>query len=99
MTVGRVLVLARDAVGGHNKGPSGAPEAGMKSRAATRITPPSAGARNRTGRKKAHAAPLLVTGSAETEALLRSTLDSLSAHIAVLDAAGTIIAVNKAWRM
>src|SRR5215207_6007473 len=28
----------------------------------------------------------------------RSTLDSLSAHVAVLDATGTIIAVNKAWR-
>jgi len=71
----------------------------MKSRAATRITPPSAGARNRAGRKKAHAAPLLVPGSVETEALLRSTLDSLSAHIAVLDANGVIIAVNKAWRI
>src|SRR5829696_8034271 len=28
----------------------------------------------------------------------RSTLDSLSAYVAVLDATGTIIAVNKAWR-
>jgi two-component system NarL family sensor kinase len=34
----------------------------------------------------------------ETEGLLRSTLDSLSAHVAVLDATGTIIAVNKSWR-
>jgi PAS domain S-box-containing protein len=33
-----------------------------------------------------------------TEALLRSTLDSLSAHIAVLDETGTIISVNQAWR-
>ncbi|WP_162820769.1 sensor histidine kinase [Microvirga calopogonii] len=30
--------------------------------------------------------------------MLRSTLDALSAHIAVLDEAGTIIAVNQAWR-
>jgi hypothetical protein len=34
----------------------------------------------------------------ENESLLRSTLDSLSAHIAVLDGRGTIVAVNKAWR-
>lgn len=33
-----------------------------------------------------------------TEALLRSTLDALSAHIAVLDSGGTIIAVNEAWK-
>ena len=92
-------MLARDAVGGHNIGPSGAPEAGMKPRAITRISSASAGVRNRAGRKTAHAAPQLVTGSIETEALLRSTLDSLSAHVAVLDAKGTIIAVNKAWRM
>jgi PAS domain S-box-containing protein len=32
------------------------------------------------------------------EALLRSTLDALSAHIAVLDRTGTIVAVNEAWR-
>jgi two-component system, NarL family, sensor kinase len=42
--------------------------------------------------------PMLVAAGVETEALLRSTLDSLSAHVAVLDATGTIIAVNKAWR-
>jgi PAS domain S-box-containing protein len=42
--------------------------------------------------------PMLVAPEIETEALLRSTLDSLSAHVAVLDAAGTIIAVNSAWR-
>jgi PAS domain S-box-containing protein len=34
----------------------------------------------------------------EVEALLRSTLDALSAHIAVLDRTGTIVAVNEAWR-
>lgn len=33
-----------------------------------------------------------------TEALLRSTLDALSAHIAVLDSRGTIVAVNEAWK-
>ena len=54
--------------------------------------------RTRRGRKKASTAPVLVAPGVETEALLRSTLDSLSAHVAVLDAAGTIIAVNKAWR-
>jgi PAS domain S-box-containing protein len=54
--------------------------------------------RTRRGRKKALTAPVLVAPGVETEALLRSTLDSLSAHVAVLDAAGTIIAVNKAWR-
>src|SRR5687768_9413672 len=32
------------------------------------------------------------------EALLRTTLDALSAHIAVLDETGTVIAVNAAWR-
>jgi two-component system NarL family sensor kinase len=42
--------------------------------------------------------PALVVPGVETEALLRSTLDSLSAHIAVLDASGTIVAVNNAWR-
>jgi two-component system, NarL family, sensor kinase len=34
----------------------------------------------------------------EAEALLRATLDALSAHVAVLDETGTIIAVNQAWR-
>lgn len=34
----------------------------------------------------------------DTEALLRSTLDALSAHIAVLDGDGTIVAVNEAWK-
>lgn len=34
----------------------------------------------------------------ESEQFLRSALDSLSAHIAVLDERGTILAVNAAWR-
>jgi len=34
---------------------------------------------------------------AASERFLRSTLDSLSAHIAILDADGTVIAVNAAW--
>ncbi|MBN1286540.1 MAG: PAS domain S-box protein [Anaerolineae bacterium] len=34
----------------------------------------------------------------ETERFLQSTLDALSAHIAILDETGTIIAVNAAWR-
>ena len=53
---------------------------------------------SRRRRTKAPVVPMLITPGVETEALLRSTLDSLSAHIAVLDATGTIIAVNKAWR-
>ena len=40
----------------------------------------------------------LVVPGIESKSLLRSTLDSLSAHIAVLDGHGTIVAVNKAWR-
>ncbi|MGN6370246.1 MAG: ATP-binding protein [Phycisphaerae bacterium] len=35
---------------------------------------------------------------AESERLARETLDSLSAHIAILDDSGTILAVNAAWR-
>jgi len=34
----------------------------------------------------------------ESERFSRSTLDALSAHIAILDQTGTIIAVNEAWR-
>lgn len=52
-------------------------------------------------RRRTKAPPARVlgpSGAAETEALLRSTLDSLSAHVAVLDRAGTIVAVNEAWR-
>ena len=44
------------------------------------------------------APPLLADPGGESEALLRSTLDGLSAHVAVLDKNGTIIAVNHAWR-
>jgi two-component system, NarL family, sensor kinase len=47
---------------------------------------------------EAHSLPTLIAPDVEAEALLRSTLDALSAHIAVLDEAGTIIAVNQAWR-
>ena len=34
----------------------------------------------------------------DAEALLRSTLDALSAHVAVLDETGTIVMVNQAWK-
>ncbi|NNJ09288.1 EAL domain-containing protein [Chloroflexales bacterium ZM16-3] len=34
----------------------------------------------------------------ESQQFLRSTLDALSAHIAILDGAGTIMAVNHAWQ-
>ncbi len=34
----------------------------------------------------------------ESEHFLRSTLDALSAHIAIIDSSGEIIAANKAWR-
>jgi PAS domain S-box-containing protein len=34
----------------------------------------------------------------ESERFARSVLDSLAAHIAVLDCSGTILAVNQAWR-
>jgi PAS domain S-box-containing protein len=34
----------------------------------------------------------------ESERFARSTVDALSAHIAILDGDGTILAVNKAWR-
>ncbi|MGB0128705.1 MAG: GAF domain-containing protein, partial [Rhodocyclaceae bacterium] len=34
----------------------------------------------------------------ESERFVRATIDALSAHIAVLDESGTIIAVNRAWR-
>jgi diguanylate cyclase (GGDEF)-like protein len=34
----------------------------------------------------------------ETERLARSTMDALGEHIAVIDEAGTILAVNAAWR-
>ena len=34
----------------------------------------------------------------DSEALVRAVLDSLTAHVAVLDVQGTIISVNQAWR-
>jgi signal transduction histidine kinase len=34
----------------------------------------------------------------ESERLLRSALDALSAHIAIIDAAGRVLATNKAWK-
>ncbi len=36
--------------------------------------------------------------AARSKALLNASIDSLSAHIVILDAAGTIVASNKAWR-
>ncbi|WP_262027867.1 PAS domain-containing sensor histidine kinase [Microvirga sp. Mcv34] len=50
------------------------------------------------GAQEPHGLPTLIAPDVEPEALLRSTLDALSAHIAVLDEAGTIVAVNQAWR-
>ena len=34
----------------------------------------------------------------ESERFARSTVDALSAHLAILDESGKIIAVNRAWR-
>lgn len=45
-----------------------------------------------TERKKAEGA------LRESERFAHSTVDALSSHIAILDATGTIVAVNKAWR-
>jgi PAS domain S-box-containing protein len=55
---------------------------------------------NRPGypRRRRSTLPTLIAPDVEAETLLRSTLDALSAHIAVLDENGTIIAVNQAWR-
>ena len=36
--------------------------------------------------------------AARSQALLNASIDALSAHIVILDAAGTIVASNKAWR-
>ena len=36
--------------------------------------------------------------AARSKALLNASIDSLSAHVVILDAAGTIVASNKAWR-
>ena len=69
-------------------------------RAARTGTKKSASERqSRRGHRNAPSVPMLVAPGVETEALLRSTLDSLSAHVAVLDGAGTVIAVNQAWRI
>ena len=45
-----------------------------------------------TERKRAEAA------LQESERFVRATVDALSAHVAVLDEKGTILAVNRAWR-
>ncbi len=45
-----------------------------------------------------YAPATLIEPAADAEGLLRSTLDALSAHVAVLDESGTVIAVNQAWR-
>jgi len=52
-------------------------------------------AREQTARAQAEASEDRLR---ESQRFLRSTLDALSAHIAVLDETGTIIAVNAAWR-
>jgi PAS domain S-box-containing protein len=49
-------------------------------------------ARDITARKRAECA------LRESERFAKSTLDSLSAHIAILDDSGSILAVNQAWR-
>jgi two-component system NarL family sensor kinase len=57
--------------------------------------------RNKNGgaeRQESSALTALIAQEDDAEALLRSTLDALSAHVAVLDETGTIIAVNHAWR-
>ena len=57
-----------------------------------RVTHLAASAVDITERKEAEEALF------ESQRFLRSTLDALSAHIAVLDEEGTIIATNAAWR-
>jgi two-component system NarL family sensor kinase len=57
--------------------------------------------RNKNGRAERQASSALtalIAKEDDAEALLRSTLDALSAHVAVLDETGAIIAVNHAWR-
>lgn len=51
-----------------------------------------ASARDSTNRKEAEAA------LRESQKFLQATLDALSAHIAILNSSGEIIAVNEAWR-
>src|SRR5215212_2142437 len=46
---------------------------------------------------RAHDAPR-GDGSSETERIVRATLDSLAAHIALVDASGEIFLTNEAWR-
>lgn len=62
----------------------------------SRGRPNSGSADKRT--TKARSSKSAITSEGEVEALLRSTLDALSAHIAVLDWTGTIVSVNRAWR-
>ena len=57
-----------------------------------RVTHVAASAVDITERKEAEEA------LSQSQRFLRSTLDALSAHIAVLDEEGTIIATNAAWR-
>ncbi len=57
-----------------------------------RVTHLAASAVDITERKEAEGA------LRESQRFLRSTLDALSAHIAVLDEEGTIVATNAAWR-
>ena len=57
-----------------------------------RVTHLAASAVDITERKEAEGA------LSQSQRFLRSTLDALSAHIAVLDEEGTIVATNAAWR-
>jgi two-component system NarL family sensor kinase len=50
------------------------------------------------GEGRTSAAALVPLPSVDPEALLRSALDSLSAHVAVLDGGGSIVFVNRAWK-
>ena len=52
----------------------------------------------RRARPRDPSALTITSQDAETQSLLRSTLDGLSAHIAVLDRWGFIVTVNNAWR-
>jgi two-component system, NarL family, sensor kinase len=69
---------------------------GAAPKAAQKTGSHPASAKSLVARQKVGAT--VASPSLDTEALLRSTLDSLSAHIAVLDKTGTIITVNQAWR-
>ncbi|MDF2974774.1 MAG: hypothetical protein K0R61_5224, partial [Microvirga sp.] len=50
------------------------------------------------GEARTSAAAPVPLPSINPEALLRSALDSLSAHVAVLDGGGSIVFVNRAWK-